>query len=342
MQTLVISLVMVAVAFPAGWLLCRAWMAARQPQSGDESISIDRHHKMLRTQRSRYRRRVLRIHEVVRKHEETRDQIRDKLMRLQHSMQAEGQATEQREAELERARQHAGTLKTALDTSKEKLAQSQSVIASLESKLLSSNKGEASSNNEADMLRIERDELSARVRRLKLPEKRVEDTPGDEDGSDELLAQLGEARETLGQRDHRIRELERQLEQRDLRLEEMETTVNSWKRRVAPLARQVQMQRELIRRARAAQSADDPALAEIDDHDSGDPDELQKIRGIGPALERRLIANGVRRFEQLAMFSDAELRELADKLAIAPALPLRDAWAEQAQRLHEEQIVTTA
>ncbi len=341
MQTLVISLVMVAVAFPAGWLLCRAWMAARQPQSG-ESISIDEHHKLLRVQRSRYRRRVLRIHEVVRKHEETRDQIRDKLVRLQHSMQTDSEATEQSELELERARQHAGTLKTALDASKEQLQQSRAVIASLETKLLSSNQGEAASNNEMDMLRIERDELSARVRRLKLPEKTAEDAPGDEDSSDALLAQLGEAREILGQRDHRIRELERQLEQRDLQLEELETTVNSWKRRVAPLARQVQMQRELIRRARSAQTDNDASLAEIDEYDSGAPDELQKIRGIGPALERRLIAHGVRRFEQLALLSEGELRELADKLAIAPALPLRDAWAEQAQRLHEEQIVTAA
>ena len=257
MQTLVISLVMVAVAFPAGWLVCRAWMAARQPQSADQSISVEQHHKLLRAQRSRYRRRVSRIHEVVRKHEQTRDQIRDKLMRLQQSMQADGETADQREAELERARQHAGALKTALDANKEELQQSRSMIASLESKLLSSNEGKASSHNEMDLLRIERDELSARVRRLKLPEKTAE-YAGDENSSDALLAQLGEARENLGQRDHRIRELERQLEQRDLQLEELETTVNSWKRRVAPLARQVQMQRELIRRARTAQTSDDP------------------------------------------------------------------------------------
>jgi len=335
MQTLVACLLVLAVAFPAGWLVCRAWMTARTPTpAGDDVIPVSRHHEMLRAQRSRYRRRVQKIHAVVRKHEATRDQIRDKLTHLQQNMQADAHASDGRHEEIERLRQNAATLKQALDETREQLEQARSIICGLEEQLASEELDEASSNNEIDLLRIERDELSARVRRLRLPAgPRVEDP----DDSDALRARLGETRENLGAREHRIRELERQLEQQQAQRTELETTVNSWKRRIGPLASQLQLQRELIRRLRSG----DSAAAEAPPEDS-EPDKLQRIRGIGPALERRLNAQGIYRFEQLALLGDEELEDLADKLAIAPALPRRDEWVAQSQQLYEEKIGATA
>ena len=337
MQTLVTGLVVLAVAFPAGWLVCRAWLTARAPAvaADGDTIPVSRHHELLRAQRSRYRRRVQKIHAVVRRHEETRDQIRDKLTRLQQNMQAEVQQTSEQDDEVERLRQTAATLKTALDTNRQQLEEARSEIASLEEQLASGNVSEASSNNEMDLLKIERDELSARVRRLQLPPSRA---ASDQDDSDSLRARLGETRENLAAREHQIRDLERQLEQRDLQLEELETTVNSWKRRIGPLARQLQLQREMIRRLRSGDDEPDEAAPE----EAGEPDELQRIRGIGPALERRLNAQGIFRYEQLALLDEQELQELADKLAIAPALPLRDDWVAQSQQLYEEKIGATA
>jgi len=336
MQTLVAGLVVLAVGFPAGWLVCRAWMTSQAPASPrdeDNTIAIDRHHELLRAQRSRYRRRVQKIHAVVRKHEATRDQIREKLTRLQQNMQTDTQQASERDDEIERLRQTAATLKQALDDKSEQLEQAKSVIEGLEERLLSGATDGA--NNELDLLRIERDELSARVRRLQLP---VSPAVADPDDSDALRAQLGETRENLATRDHRIRELERQLERQEAQRVELETTVNSWKRRIGPLARQLQLQRELIRRLRSGEG-DAPDAAP---DEAVEPDELQRIRGIGPALERRLNAQGIYRFEQLALLAEDELRDLADKLAIAPALPMRDGWVAQSQQLYEEKIGASA
>lgn len=333
MQTVVAGLVVLAVAFPAGWLVCRAWMTAQSPGADDERIPLSRHHELLRAQRSRYRRRVQKIHAVVRKHEATRDQIRDKLTRLQQNMQAESEQSSERDDEVERLRQAATTLKQALEEKREQLEQAGSIIRALEEQLATDDCDGA--NNELDLLRIERDELSARVRRLQPPPVPIQSEPDD---SATLRAQLGETRENLAARDHRIRELERQLEQQEAQRSELETTVNSWKRRIGPLARQLQLQRELIRRLRSGDSEDLDSVSE----EAGEPDELQRIRGIGPALERRLNAQGVYRYEQLALLGEEELTDLADKLAIAPALPMRDDWVAQAQQLYEEKIGATA
>jgi predicted flap endonuclease-1-like 5' DNA nuclease/predicted nucleic acid-binding Zn-ribbon protein len=335
MQTVVAGLVVLAVAFPAGWLVCRAWMTAQaSAAAGDEeSIPVARHHELLRAQRSRYRRRVQKIHAVVRKHEATRDQIRDKLTRLQHNMQAEASQTGERDEEVERLRQTTAMLKQALDENRERLEQARSIISGLEEQL-ATEEGNGS-KNELDLLRIERDELSARVRRLQPPPRMAEEQSDD---SDTLRAQLGETRENLAARDHRIRELERQLEQHQAQRTELETTVNSWKRRIGPLARQLQLQRELIRRLRSGDSNATTAAAE----QAAEPDELQRIRGIGPALQRRLNVQGIYRYEQLALLGEDELTDLADKLAIAPALPMRDEWIAQAQKLYEEKIGATA
>jgi predicted flap endonuclease-1-like 5' DNA nuclease len=337
MQTLVAGLVVLAVAFPAGWLVCRAWMTAQAPgaKASDDMIPVSRHHEMLRTQRSLYRRRVQKIHKMVRKHEATRDQIRDKLTRLQQNMQSEAQESGDRDDEVERLRQTAATLKKALDNKREQLEQARTVIGRLEEQLAAEESDEASSNNEIDLLRIERDELSARVRRLQLPTGPAVEEQGD---SETLREKLGETRENLAAREHRIRDLERQLEQHELQQKELEATIDSWKRRISPLSRQLQLQRELIRRLRAGDSAAVDAAPE----EAGEPDELQRIRGIGPALERRLNAQGIFRYEQIALLGEDELQGLADKLAISPALPLRDNWVARSQRLYEEKIGATA
>ena len=77
MSNLIVLLIAVGTAFPAGWLLCRAWTNASKTDG--DSISRDKHHAMLQAQRSRYRRQVQRVAELVRRHEAARDQLRDKL-----------------------------------------------------------------------------------------------------------------------------------------------------------------------------------------------------------------------------------------------------------------------
>jgi predicted flap endonuclease-1-like 5' DNA nuclease len=60
-------------------------------------------------------------------------------------------------------------------------------------------------------------------------------------------------------------------------------------------------------------------------------DDLKKIRGIGPGLERRFNAAGVFSYAQLAELSHQELQKIAARTKKAH----RASWAQEARRLHE-------
>jgi predicted flap endonuclease-1-like 5' DNA nuclease len=62
---------------------------------------------------------------------------------------------------------------------------------------------------------------------------------------------------------------------------------------------------------------------------SGEPDDLKKIEGIGPRMEKALVAQGIDTFAKLAEKSLDELREAvaAEGLRFAPSA---ESWAEQA------------
>jgi NADH-quinone oxidoreductase subunit E len=61
-------------------------------------------------------------------------------------------------------------------------------------------------------------------------------------------------------------------------------------------------------------------------------DDLTRIRGIGPAIERKLHARGVTSFQQIADLSGDALTALDDALDFRGRIE-RDEWVEQAQKL---------
>ena len=65
---------------------------------------------------------------------------------------------------------------------------------------------------------------------------------------------------------------------------------------------------------------------------AGDPDDLKKISGVGPVLERKLNALGITRFDQVANFSDEEIAKVDDALNFKGRI-LRDDWIGQAKTL---------
>ena len=92
MSTLIITLVCFAVAFVSGGLLSKAYFLTRSShQDGqDESpkkstadnpgeISREELDSLLQAQRVRYRKRIVALNNVIKRHEETRGQIREKL-----------------------------------------------------------------------------------------------------------------------------------------------------------------------------------------------------------------------------------------------------------------------
>ncbi|MCJ2184710.1 hypothetical protein MTR62_18740 [Novosphingobium sp. 1949] len=69
-----------------------------------------------------------------------------------------------------------------------------------------------------------------------------------------------------------------------------------------------------------------PAVAEQTDN-------LRQIKGLGPKMEKLLVALGITRFAQIAAWSEADLDDLDTKLGAFAGRPRRDKWVEQARLL---------
>lgn len=62
-------------------------------------------------------------------------------------------------------------------------------------------------------------------------------------------------------------------------------------------------------------------------------DDLKRIKGIGPAFERKLQALGVSSFSTIAAWTEADIERIAEALAILPQRITRDGWIEKAKNL---------
>ena len=63
------------------------------------------------------------------------------------------------------------------------------------------------------------------------------------------------------------------------------------------------------------------------------PDDLTRIKGIGPGLARQLNDLGIRNFSQIAALSEAELAAIDEKLTSIKGRCFRDDWIGQAKAL---------
>ena len=66
---------------------------------------------------------------------------------------------------------------------------------------------------------------------------------------------------------------------------------------------------------------------------AGEPDDLTRIKGIGPGVARQLEALGIRSFRQIAALSEAELAAVDEKLTSIKGRCFRDDWIGQARVL---------
>jgi NADH-quinone oxidoreductase subunit E len=65
---------------------------------------------------------------------------------------------------------------------------------------------------------------------------------------------------------------------------------------------------------------------------TGGADDLKLLKGVGPALEKKLHANGVTTFAQIAAWGAADIADMDDKLSFKGRID-RDGWVEQAKAL---------
>ena len=80
-----------------------------------------------------------------------------------------------------------------------------------------------------------------------------------------------------------------------------------------------------------AESSDD-AAAPLFTAPEGEPDDLKKISGVGPVLEKKLHELGITKFEQVAKFSKKDIKNVDDRLSFKGRIE-RDDWLKQAAEL---------
>ncbi len=314
MSTAVIALVCFAVAFISGSMLSKAFFLTRGTPGGVDQKKL---HALLQAQRIRYRKRLVALNNVIGRHEEVRNQIRDKVATIERSHADQGKLLQKTQTELEQGRQKNQDL--------------QKQLGELDS---------SAKEKELAMLRIERDELAARIIRMETDKAQTKPAVEISDNTDELArmrSDTGELRETLATRDRNVHDLKVELCDSTERTKRLEAKLDDWRQRVAPLTRKLKQQKEMIQQLRECTRQTDPSdWPDTAGSDEQRHDDLKAIRGIGPALERRLQQHGIYRYAQIAELTAEELADVARKLAIAPNLAERDEWIQQAQDLQEQ------
>lgn len=82
----------------------------------------------------------------------------------------------------------------------------------------------------------------------------------------------------------------------------------------------------------AASDPGDPALGLLSAPLNGQPDDLKKIKGIGPRLELVLHENGVYHFHQIAAWNARSIAVMNERLSFKGRIE-REKWVSQAQAL---------
>ncbi len=330
MTTVIIALVSFAVAFAAGFAVSKAYFTVHG--LGDAAASA---RKQLKEQRQHYRKRIDELQGSIRDHEDAQELMRKKLGDMQDSVrQSRKQAGRARPEPAEPTHSSEG-MQSQIDIRDSEIAALRKRIGPLNEELDAEKRKAQSAENELSLLRIERTELIALKQRIESEQAAVPAANGTDPDQATVMARLredmGAMRENLATRDRQVLDLELQTKDSDARVQELEGRLESWKHRVQPLTRKLKEQRNTIRQYREARATPGKPVPETES--SGANDNLKKIRGIGPALERRLHRHGIHRYEQIAELSEQELIEIAEQLAIAPNLAQRDRWIEQARDL---------
>ena len=87
-------------------------------------------------------------------------------------------------------------------------------------------------------------------------------------------------------------------------------------------------------KAAKAAKADDAAPAALFTAPAGEPDDLKKISGVGPVLEKKLNALGITKYAQVAAFTEDDVSRVDDALSFKGRIGRED-WIGQAKALAE-------
>lgn len=173
----------------------------------------------------------------------------------------------------------------------------------------------------ADSTRLENDLRAARrqidelMGKLSERDQRLREVEDDaERKTQKLEARIAELESRGGDEVHqkgRIRELEAAITAYEGNLRRLEEQLDDKADEIESLERQLAKAR--------TQSIPPP------------PDDLRKIKGIGPSFERALHAMGVTSYEQIAEWSDEDVERIAEKVNTTAKRIQRDGWVKSAR-----------
>lgn len=82
----------------------------------------------------------------------------------------------------------------------------------------------------------------------------------------------------------------------------------------------------------------DQSLGGITKARTNGKDDLKIINGIGPAIEKKLNAQGINSFKQISELTKKSSKRISDAIKFFPGRIERDRWIEQASRLYLEKL----
>ena len=160
--------------------------------------------------------------------------------------------------------------------------------------------------------------------------------------------------ERYQQRNAEAEQLEEQLAAAEERIESLEHMAGSEQTRVEPvdpeaLGDSMDASNETIGEEEApepepleddAAEAHEETLADDDDDIEDQPgrDDLQMIKGVGPAIEKTLNELGISRFDQIAQMSEYDIDRVAHRLKGFRSRIYREDWIGQARDLYDRKV----
>jgi predicted flap endonuclease-1-like 5' DNA nuclease len=148
--------------------------------------------------------------------------------------------------------------------------------------------------------------------------------------------------ERFQQRNAEAEELEQELSAARERIDALEGMVGSDQTRVDPvdpdaLTDGMDASNDPIDDAAAEDDAEQEQEQEQEPYDTP-RDDLKKIKGVGPAIEKTLNEMGISRFDQIAQMSEYDIDRVAHRLKGFRSRIYREDWIGQARDLHDQKL----
>lgn len=197
-----------------------------------------------------------------------------------------------------------------------------------------------SMQRELSTLRSEHEDVKGLNLSIKRLQSEVESLTRERNLGLERVRELSTQSRQLQEREQQIRQLrtelsdnrinDREVAQMRKRMDRMDTEINQKNSTIDDLRRMLNGNTPAFGVGRFVPSR----TPKRENGYAGDArDDLKKIRGIGPKLEKLLNQHGITRIQQIASLSATDIQELSEKLEAFPGRIERDGWVESAREL---------